>query len=247
MPSCVMAVETQRSFVIISAVSQPRGLRSSFQSIYLWRIYSHTSFDCSYSPSCRNHASSWGSLCLLSTIHWWSHAEQEGKLFRPVKNVNGRCLRFLNKQNKYSHQLLLLSYGDTTQSSSTPRRRLIYQSFGLSQLTFSPAHLHQAMRSLFSDFLSEENSSASLTIMCDLRDPCLIFTAANICCWSVHGLEGTSYFGNRNCGECALCHFAVRISPRFLLACQANDHCCVWCWFTSWSHFSVASQFCDVA
>ena len=36
----VMAVETQRSFVIISAVSEPRGSRCSFHSIYLWCIKS---------------------------------------------------------------------------------------------------------------------------------------------------------------------------------------------------------------
>lgn len=146
--------------------------------------------------------------------------------YRARRKTVQACLRFLKKQNKYSHQLDLLSYGKTIQSSSTPSRRLIYQSFGLSQLTLSPAHLHHAMRSLFSDFLSEENLSVSSTIMSDCATR-LIFTAANICCWSVRGLEWTSYFGNRNCGECALCHFAVRIYPRFLLVCQANNHCCV--------------------
>lgn len=52
-----------------------------------------------------------------------------------------------------------------------------------------------------------------------LRNPCLIFTEANICCWSVRGLKWTPYFWHINCGECVLCHFAVRIYPWFLLAC----------------------------
>lgn len=71
----------------------------------------------------------------------------------PVLDVCGFWISKINLIISWIYSAMETQF---SQSSST---RLIYQFFGLSLLTFSPAHLHEAMRSLFTNILSEANSS----------------------------------------------------------------------------------------
>lgn len=85
MPSYVMAVETQPSFVIISTVSEPRGLRYSFQSIYLWFI------KCSIIL-----------MLLLTTA-------RKGKLLSSVKKKI-KLSQLVRNENKCNHSTLLADF-----------------------------------------------------------------------------------------------------------------------------------------